>query len=336
MADANPGNREAALYLELVDLRAGVFGYTSATSGSVRKVAMNARGVSLALMAAGLLAVCLSSPVTAMAASSCRQGADAWVWVAPLSPQPGEPLTVLAVATGGDLDQVQVTDPGGRRTGLRTSRGGGPPWHLQGTLPAPQPGVYRIEATRGGRVLACAEAKVGGGAGDRGSGDWDLAAQALYAAWIERLFDAPPNESLSFPSLAPVLADPGRNFLYGYLGQDEDKRLPAEPDCADLSYFLRAYFAWKLGLPIAYRSCSRGSRNSPPRCEAPTIDRAFAGPPAPAGDLPGRQPEAHGPGPLRQRAHGPGGRGHGLLSGPPGSRGCSGRVPSTRTPTATP
>jgi hypothetical protein len=244
---------------------------------------MNARGVSLALMAAGLLAVCLSSPVTAMAASSCRQGDDAWVWVAPLSPQPGEPLTVLAVATGGDLDQIQVTDPGGRRTGLRTSRGGGPPWHLQGTLPAPQPGAYRIEATRGGRVLACAEAKVGGGAANRGSGDWDLAAQALYAAWIERLFDAPPNESLSFPSLAPVLADPGRNFLHGYLGQDEDKRLPAEPDCADLSYFLRAYFAWKLGLPIAYRSCSRGSRNSPPRCEAPTIDRAFAGPPAPAG-----------------------------------------------------
>ena len=125
--------------------------------------------------------------------------------------------------------------------------------------------------------------QVGGGAGDWGSGDWDLASQALYAAWIERLFDAPPNESLSFPSLAPVLGDPERNFLHGYLGQDEDRRLPAEPDCADLPYFLRAYFAWKLGLPIAYRACSRGGRDSPPRCEAPLIDRAFAGPPAPAG-----------------------------------------------------
>ncbi|MCC7279164.1 MAG: hypothetical protein IT487_12730, partial [Chromatiaceae bacterium] len=244
---------------------------------------MMVSGLFPALMAASLLVAGLLSPATAVAASACRQGDDAWVWTTPLSPESGEPLTILAVATGGDLDQVQVTDPAGRRTSPRTSRGGGPPWHLQGTLPAPQPGAYRIEAMRGGRVLACAEVRVGGGAGDRGSGDWDLAAQALYAAWIERLFDAPPNEPLNFPSLAPVLADPGRNFLHGYLGKDEDRRLPAEPDCADLSYFLRAYFAWKLGLPIAYRACSRGGRDSPPRCEAPLIDRAFAGPPAPAG-----------------------------------------------------
>ncbi|MFZ1576293.1 MAG: hypothetical protein WAT36_13865 [Chromatiaceae bacterium] len=244
---------------------------------------MISRGVSLTLMAAGLLAVGLISPATALAAFPCRQGDDAWVWTAPLRPLPGVPLEVMAVATSGDLDQILITDPGGRQTGLRTSRGGGPPWNLHGTLSEPKPGAYRIEATRGGRVLACAEIKVGGGAGDRGSGEWDLAAQALYAAWIERLFDAPPNESLSFPSLAPVLANPGRNFLYDYLGTGEDRRLPAEPDCADLSYFLRAYFAWKLGLPIAYRSCSRGSRDSPPRCEAPLIDQAFAGPPAPAG-----------------------------------------------------
>jgi hypothetical protein len=239
-------------------------------------------GLFSALMAASLLAVGLIAPATALAASPCRQGGDAWVWTAPLQPLPGEPLAILAVATGGDLDQVQITDPGGGRTGLRTARGGGPPWHLHGTLSGPQPGTYRIEATRGGRVLACTEVKVGG-VGDRGNGDWNLGEQALYAAWIERLFEAPPNESLSFPSLAPVLADPGRNFLYDYLGKGEDKRLPAEPDCADLSYFLHAYFAWKRGLPIASRACSRGSRDSPPRCEAPIIDRAFTGPPAPAG-----------------------------------------------------
>ncbi len=244
---------------------------------------MIARSVFLALMAAGLLAMGQISPANAMAASSCRQGDQAWVWTAPLQPQPEEPLAVLAVATSGDLDQVQITDPDGRRTSLRTSRGGGPPWNLLGNLFEPKYGTYRIEATRGGRVLACTEVQVGGGAGDRDSGEWDLAAQALYAAWIERLFDAPPDESLSFPSLAPVLADPGRNFLYDYLGKGEDRRLPAEPDCADLSYFLHAYFAWKLGLPIAYRSCSRGSRDNPPRCEAPIIDRAFVGLPAPAG-----------------------------------------------------
>ena len=48
---------------------------------------------------------------------------------------------------------------------------------------------------RGGRVVACAEVQVGGGPGTQGTGDWDLATQALYAAWIERLFDAPPEQS---------------------------------------------------------------------------------------------------------------------------------------------
>jgi hypothetical protein len=40
------------------------------------------------------------------------------------------------------------------------------------------------------------------------------------------------------------------------------------PDCADLPYFLRAYFAWKLRLPLGYRQCSRGTSRRPPRCEA--------------------------------------------------------------------
>lgn len=31
-----------------------------------------------------------------------------------------------------------------------------------------------------------------------------------------------------------------------------------EPDCADNPFFLRAYFAWKLGLPFGYHVCNRG------------------------------------------------------------------------------
>ena len=241
------------------------------------------RWLALALMATALQVAALVSASSAQAAPACRPGEQAWVWTSPLRPRPGEPLEVMAVATNGDLDGLLITDPGGRQTELRARRGGGPPWSLRGSISHPGRGTYRLEAMRGGRGIACAEVQVGGGTANRGSGDWDLAAQALYAAWIEHLFDAPPEQSLSFPSLAPVLRDPGRNFLFDYLGEGEDRRLPAEPDCADLSYFLRAYFAWKLGLPIAYRSCSRGSRTSPPRCETPTIDRAFAGSKAPEG-----------------------------------------------------
>ena len=31
-------------------------------------------------------------------------------------------------------------------------------------------------------------------------------------------------------------------------------------------YYLRAYFAWKLGLPLGYRHCDRGNSRRPARC----------------------------------------------------------------------
>jgi hypothetical protein len=92
------------------------------------------------------------------------------------------------------------------------------------------------------------------------------------------MFDAPAEESVSFPSLAPALRDPKRNFLWGHLGLREDdpknKAVPtAEPDCADLPYYLRAYFSWKLGLPFGLRDCDRGNASRPPRC-GPVADNS--------------------------------------------------------------
>lgn len=243
---------------------------------------MISRSISTLLLTTQLLAMNLVLSEEARAAAACRQGLDAHVWTAPLKPRPGERLKVMAVGTDGDFTELLVTDPSGRQSKLSAIRGGGPPWSLRGALSHTSRGTYRIEAKRSGRVIACAEVNVGSGRSDRGSGEWDLANEALYAAWIEHLFDAPPERSLSFPSLEPVLRDPGRNFLYDFLNTGEDRRLPAEPDCADLPYFLRAYFAWKLGLPIAYRSCSRGSRSSPPRCKTPKIENTFARSVAPA------------------------------------------------------
>jgi hypothetical protein len=229
-----------------------------------------------------LLVFVLVAADTSWAGASCSQGYDARIWTAPLVARSGEKLDILAVATGGELSELLVTDPSGRRTRMDTVKGGGPPWSLRAALPAPARGSYRIEALREGKVAACTEIQVGKGAGNRGSGEWDLSTQALYAAWVEQLFDAPPEESLNFPSLEPVLRDPRRNFLHDYLVAGEDSQFSAEPDCADLSYFLRAYFAWKLGLPVSYRACSRGSASAPPRCDPPEIDRTFVRTTAPA------------------------------------------------------
>ena len=230
-----------------------------------------------------MLVFVLIAADTSWAVTSCSQGDDVRIWSAPLVARPGEKLEIMAVATSGELSELLVTDPKGRRTRMDAERGGGPPWSLRAVLPAPVRGSYLIEAMREGKMAACTEIQVGKGAGNRGSGEWDLSTQALYAAWVEHLFDAPPEESLSFPSLEPVLRDPRRNFLHDYLSRGEDSQVPAEPDCADLPYFLRAYFAWKLGLPISYRACSRGSADAPPRCGLPEIDHSFVHTAAPSG-----------------------------------------------------
>lgn len=227
------------------------------------------------LLFAATLVFSFTTPASAVAARGEEEAVR--VWLAPLTPRPGEPLRILAVATDGELTGLRLTRPSGEGEELPTVRAGGPPWSLRAVVPAAVAGGYRIEALRAGTVVARAEIEVGGESAKRGSGRWDLAAEALHAAWIEQLFDAPPEESLSFPSLEPVLRDPARNFLHDYLRPGEDARIAAEPDCADLPYFLRAYFAWKLGLPLAYRPCDRGSAKRPPQCGPARLDTNFVG-----------------------------------------------------------
>jgi hypothetical protein len=89
----------------------------------------------------------------------------------------------------------------------------------------------------------------------------------LFSAWVEKLFDAPLDAEPSWPALHMVLRDRSRNFLFNYLGLGEDQMgLVIRPDCADLPYFLRAYFAFKMGLPFGYSKCSRGGGGHPPKC----------------------------------------------------------------------
>jgi hypothetical protein len=96
---------------------------------------------------------------------------------------------------------------------------------------------------------------------------WNRRTENLYSAWIEKLFDAPLDETLSWKALHEVLRDRSRNVLFNHLGLREDQKgLIIRPDCADLSYFLRAYFAFKMGLPFGYSKCTRGGGGKPPRC----------------------------------------------------------------------
>jgi hypothetical protein len=206
------------------------------------------------------------------------------LWLAPQTPVAGKALRVLAVAdeTQGAAD-VAVTAPGGNREILKTARRGGVPASYEAAVANPAAGKTVVELIRDGKVLACRAIEVaprgrnaaapkmpatGTWAATRA---WDRNMENYYAAWIESLFDAPVSESLGFRPLAQALRDRERNYLFDYLGLGEDdpkakSALKAAPDCADLPYFTRAYFAWKMGLPFGMRDCDRGTESRPPRC----------------------------------------------------------------------
>jgi hypothetical protein len=214
------------------------------------------------------------------AVAGCADADDAALWVAPREPVAGGAIKVLAVgdAGGGDL---AVTGPDGQRRPLTAVARPGTPSSLAADLPAPKPGRYRVVWTRGDKPVACRAVDVAARAPAPPTAvgptvwpaqhAWDRRYENMFSAWIAVLFDAPVAASLDFRPLHQALRDPARNFLYGYLGLREDDAknraaLSATPDCADLPYFLRAYFAWKMGLPFGFRDCDRGTDARPPRC----------------------------------------------------------------------
>ena len=165
-----------------------------------------------------------------------------------------------------------IRDPSGAAAASTHDRHGGPPSSGTPTSPRPPPAPTTL-ALRTSDVAACTDVAITDtvpattearpwGAVWPARAAWDRRTEALYSAWIEKLFDAPLDEPLVFPALHVALRDPARNLLHDYLGQGEDdagpRAMPINPDCADLPYFLRAYFAFKLGLPFGFSSCTRG------------------------------------------------------------------------------
>ena len=238
----------------------------------------------------------LATPPSAFAKTSapaCPAGSEArseaaQIWVTPRSPTAGKPLRVLVVSEESQGSQgsseIAIIGPAGRPESTKTTKRGGPPWSTDAAVASPAPGRYVVRFVRQGKVVACRSVDVAGRGGHpapareppstgirTASRAWDRATENFYSAWIESLFDAPVGETLGFRPLAQALRDRDRNLLFDYLGLGEDDpkgrtALVAAPDCADLPYFLRAYFSWKLGLPVGLRDCDRGTDTRPPHC----------------------------------------------------------------------
>jgi hypothetical protein len=215
------------------------------------------------------------------ASSACGDAAELTVFPSPIAPWKGAPLRVMIVSEKPLRGMFSLVAPDGSIAAKSSDRHGGAPYSWYAEVATPAAGTWHATLALEGagaecstitRDIAVSASKPepprkppGGFWQVRNS--WNSNTETLFAAWIEKLFDAPPDQDLSWKVWQEVLRDKSRNFLFNYLGAGEDNpQTGLRPDCADFVYFLRAYFAYKMGLPFGYSNCSRGMGGRPPKC----------------------------------------------------------------------
>jgi hypothetical protein len=241
------------------------------------------RPASFAMAGVGLACLVAASSAEAKGETdACAEGAGLAVLASPVGPWKGAPLRVIFTTEKPLEGELSLVAPDGTIAAKSHERHGGPPYSWYAEVAAPAPGNWQAKLVRDGAAgecstlvhdIAVAKKQPGSPAGSSAKavwsvrGAWDRETENLYSAWIEKLFDAPLEEAPSWKALHEVLRDRDRNVLHNYLGLREDERnIVIRPDCADLPYFLRAYFSFKMGLPFGYAKCTRGGAGQPPRC----------------------------------------------------------------------
>ena len=227
---------------------------------------------------AGACFVSSAHAETKAPSSACAGAAGIAVLASPLQPWKGAPLRVVFAAEKPFQGELSLIAPDGTIAAKSAERHGGPPYFWRAEVASPAVGTWHAKLT--GAAPDCAVTRAinvrkGQPAGPRETSGsvwpirdtWNRGTENLYSAWVETLFDAPLDQELSWKALHEVLRDKSRNVLFNYLGLREDEKgLIIQPDCADLPYFLRAYFAFKMGLPFGYSKCTRGGGGHAPRC----------------------------------------------------------------------
>ena len=190
--------------------------------------------------------------------------------VLPKNPLPGGSFRI--VATGGEQlrkAQIKVSGPTGDLISLRSINGEELPyWRIDDFAGAPA-GDYRVSLIEKDKEVCNLQLVISQDVAKRQSGPvwktergWDSSTETLYSAWVNAIFSG-YSEDTSWPSLNEVTQNQEKNFLYNHLSLGEDEpegkmRVIMQPDCADNPFLLRAYFAWKLGLPFGFHVCDRG------------------------------------------------------------------------------
>ncbi len=256
----------------------------------------------------------VASPAQAES-GSCADAAELSVLPSPFAPWKGAPLRVMVVTEKPLEGVLSLIAPDGRVAAKSPDRHGGAPYSWFAEVAEPAAGTWHAtlaldrataecsSITRDITVSAGKPAPLPTPSGTfwQVRNTWNSTTETLFSAWIEKLFDAPPDQDLSWKAWHEVLRDRSRNFLFNYLGRGEDEaKTGLRPDCADFVYFLRAYFAYKMGLPFGYSNCSRGTGGKPPKCyqwfdmEHPEVTRP---PPPPEQEIASATPAAATPPP---------------------------------------
>jgi hypothetical protein len=215
----------------------------------------------------------------------CGDAERVFLFSSPEHPSHDQPLWTLAIADRRLRGSLSV-NVGANRIAETQEPRGGPPYFWVLRVDTPGAGRAHVsfdsDAACGGATLTSKEVTIANRTvttplpaprtalwSTRRA--WSPSFENLYSAWIQQLFDAPLDAQPSWGALHEVLTDRSRNLLFNHLGASEDEQgIVIRPDCADLPYFLRAYFSFKLGLPFAWSRCTRGENGSAPRCCCPS------------------------------------------------------------------
>ncbi len=281
------------------------------------------------MLVGGAIFTPLLSSVPARAddsAAKCEGALQIAVLPAPLAPWKGAPLRVLVAAEKPLAGELSLIGPNGRVAAKSTAPEGGPPYYWFAEVAAPAVGAWHATLTLDGAPSGCttitrditvSARKPAGPHATPGSvwplrNSWNRETENLYSAWIAKMFDAPLDQALTWKSWDEVLRDPSRNMLFNYLGLNEENSFRGLPtDCAHFLYFLRAYFAFNMGLPFGYSNCSRGVNGVPPKCNQWfNVEHPEVTPPPPLPDAPPNQVASAAPAPepppnLLRRIFGP-------------------------------
>ena len=197
--------------------------------------------------------------------------------VSPKNPRPGQSFRILAVG-GKNIRKAEiiVSSQSGNLESQKSKSGEGLPYWRIDEFKGGSAGKYLVTLSSNNKIACKLEFFIPAKSSVTSSGgiwksvrEWNPETEAFYSAWINALYyDA--DERSSWTALHEVTQNGDRNFLFNYLSLGEDdaagkNKILMTPDCADNPFYLRAYFAWKLGLPFGFHECDRGSLGRSPK-----------------------------------------------------------------------